>query len=74
MEFSGFFLMLINVYIVTETLVFIVLQLFIWKRVKLKKNNRKNLSQMFSKEKLKQIYRKVPMSECHLNIVTGLLL
>ena len=72
-KFRGVFLKLINIYLVTECLVFIALQLLQGKSKKnnnwrkREKNNRNSLSQMFS-----QIHRKVPVTESHLNIVAGL--
>ena len=70
-----FFLKLINIYIVTEPLVFIVLQLSTQEKVKLEKIS-ETVSRKCSADrcsaKLTKIHRKVPVLESHLNVVAGL--
>ena len=75
-EFSGVFLKLINIYIVTEWLVFIILQHFTQEKVKLQKKQQKKpfckCSANRCSVKLSKIHREIHVPESHLNIVTGL--
>ena len=66
-EFSSVFLKLINICIVAEALVFIVfsvLQLFTQEKVKLEKNHRNSLSQMFCKQVFGKIKQNSQESNC----------
>ena len=65
-KFIGVFLKVINIYIVTESIIFNVLQLFTYEKVKLEKKQQKLFRKCSANRfsvKLSKIHRKVPVPE-----------